>query len=89
MRTEIAIISALALVLSMPLAFAQTDFDETSNGTDSQFEYMVNQEGLGLTVYRCVKCGFNSTNADVTSEHVMVVHHHEFEWKKGDKWNEV
>ena len=44
MRTEIAIISALALVLSMPLAFAQTDFDETSNGTDSQFEYMVNQE---------------------------------------------
>ena len=32
MRTEIAIISALALVLSMPLAFAQVD---SSNGTSA------------------------------------------------------
>lgn len=38
--------------------------------------------------YSCTKCGFSSINRDSILEHIEVVHHDEFEWKKGDKWNE-
>jgi len=82
MRTEIAIISALALVLSVPLAFGQTDFDETSNGTDSQFEDIVNQE-----LPEVVETGIFKEHDIISNEdgtYTMSTHNPYFETEQGE-----
>ena len=79
MRTEIAIISALALVLSVPLAFGQTDFEESNTETSSQFEAMVNQELPELGIFKSYDHILNDDGS-----YTMSTHYPYFETEQGE-----